>query len=68
MLYTVISEYDIFASKLIVPQYHDIKGGRVEYTVSGNNKIITSLFSTDPKLYLDKRYTPGQILDTNSKE
>ncbi len=63
MLYTIISEHDIFASEFSMPQFADIKGGRVEYKISGNNKIITSLFSTDPKMYLNKKYTPGQILD-----
>lgn len=63
MLYTVISPHDIFASEFTPSSHLDIKGGRVEYTRCGNNKIITSLFSTDPKLYLDKRYAPGQILD-----
>ncbi len=63
MLYTIISQHDIFASQFAPASYSDIKGGRIEYTVKGNNKIITSLFSTDPKMYLDKRYSPGQILD-----
>ncbi|MBQ8623406.1 MAG: hypothetical protein IJ424_03395 [Oscillospiraceae bacterium] len=63
MLYTVISPHDIFAKEFVPTQHLNINGGRVEYTLQGNNKIITSLFSTDPKLYLDKRYTPGRILD-----
>lgn len=63
MLYTVISQYDVCINGFALPQFVDVNGGKVEYTLQGNNKIITSLFSTDPKMYLNKKYTPGQILD-----
>lgn len=62
MLYTVISEYDIFTGGEQPGKYIDVSGGKVEYTVSGKNKLVKSLFSTDPKMYLDKRYIPGTKL------
>ena len=62
MLYTIISEYDIFTHGEKPPKFMDISRGKVEYTVSGKNKVVKSLFSTDPRLYLDKKYTPGTRL------
>ncbi|MCD7823365.1 MAG: YlzJ-like family protein [Oscillospiraceae bacterium] len=60
MLYTIISEYDIFTQSERPTQFMDIGNGKVEYTVSGKNKVVKSLFSTDPSMYLDKRYIPGK--------
>lgn len=62
MLYTIISEFDIFSSTEKPAEFQDILGGKVEYIRSGKNKVIKSLFSTDPKLYLDLRYSPGRKL------
>ncbi len=62
MLYTIISEYDIFARGEKPTQFVNIAGGKVEYTVSGKNKVIKSLFSTDPRMYLEDRYQPGRPL------
>lgn len=70
MLYTIISEYDIFTRGEPLSEYKDISpgnilSGKVEYTVSGKNKVIKSLFATDPRLYLDKRYTPGRKFNSH---
>lgn len=62
MLYTVVSEYDVFFPNAAKRNYADIKGGKVEYIAVGKNKKIVGLFSTDPALYLDKKYQPGKIL------
>lgn len=65
MLHTVVSSYDIFCdSKADGPviKIMNIPGGKIEYTVSGKNKVVKSLLSTDPRLYLDKRYIPGARL------
>ncbi len=59
MLYTVVSEYDIFYSRSPKRNYLDIKGGKLEYIVSGKNKTIVGLFSTDPAMYLNNSYRPG---------
>ena len=62
MLYTVVSEYDIFFSRSKARNYLDIKGGKLEYIGSGKNKKIVGLFSTNPALYLDRKYQPGKFL------
>ena len=64
MLYTVISEYDVFCSDSPKRNYTDISGGKIEYTVSGRNKKIVGLFSTDPAMYLCKDYQPGKRIQT----
>ncbi len=60
MLYTVISEYDIFFSGCGSRNYLEVKGGKLEYIGSGKNKRIVGLFSTDPAMYLRKDYQPGK--------
>ena len=62
MLYTVVSEYDIFLSESIKRNYADVSGGKLEYTGSGRNRKIVGLFSTDPKMYLCADYEPGKRL------
>ncbi len=62
MLYTIISEYDIFTKGEKPTRYMDIRNGKIEYTVSGKNKVVKSLFSTNPRMYLDERYLPGKRL------
>lgn len=64
MLYTVVSEYDIFLSGAGERKYLDVRGGKLEYTGSGRNRRIVSLFSTDPAMYLNKDYTPGRRIKT----
>ncbi len=62
MLYTVISEYDVFFPRCAKRLYADVKGGKVEYIAVGRNKKIVGLFSTNPALYLDRKYQPGKFL------
>lgn len=64
MLYTVVSEYDIFYNRSGGRKYLDVKGGKLEYIGSGRNKTVVGLFSTDPKLYLNKDYQPGKTIKT----
>ena len=64
MLYTVVSEYDIFLSGSKRRYYLDINGGKLEYTGQGRNRKIVGLFSTDPRLYLCKDYAPGKKIKT----
>ncbi len=69
MLYTIISEYDIFAQELCQSQtkWMDISGGKVEYTEENGEKIVRRLFSTDPKMYLLERYYPYSSAEQNIK-
>lgn len=68
MLYTIVSEYDVFCSRFAARKYLDIKGGKLEYTVCGGNKKIVGLFSTDPAMYLNKNYRPGRIIRQNGRK
>ena len=60
MLYTVVSEYDVFLSNACGRNYIDIDGGKLEYIGSGKNRKIVGLFSTDPAMYLKEDYRPGK--------
>ena len=64
MLYTVVSEYDVFLMNSPQRNYLDINGGMLEYIGSGKNRKIVGLFSTDPKMYLNAAYRPGQRIKT----
>ena len=62
MLYTVVSEYDVFMSNASKRNYMDIDGGKLEYIDFGKNRKIVGLFSTDPAMYLSKDYQPGRFI------
>ncbi len=62
MLYTVVSEYDIFCADSPKREYMDIEGGKLEYAGKGKNKKIVGLFSTDPAMYLKADYQPGRSI------
>lgn len=66
MLYTVVSEYDIFCQNAKSRTYMDIAGGKVEYIQSGRNRKIVGLFSTNPAMYLDNSLLPGRVIELNS--
>lgn len=67
-LYTIISEYDIMgineADYLVetkpIGGTNAIGGGYVETLVINGKPQVRRLISTDPSLYLDKRYQPGE--------
>lgn len=65
MLYTVVSEYDIFCSDASKRNYLDINGGKLEYIGFGRNRKIVGLFSTDPAMYLKSCYQPGRGIVTH---
>ena len=61
ILHSIISPYDIFYNSEQASRkhtYRQIKGGIVE--LDGDR--ITRLISTDPKMYLDRRYAPDAKL------
>ena len=39
-----------------------IEGGIAEGTETGHGFVLTRLISTDPRMYLDRRYQPGSVL------
>lgn len=68
MLYTVVSEYDIFCQNAKRRTYMDIAGGKVEYIQHGRNRKIVGLFSTDPAMYLDNSLLPGRVIRKDNKQ
>ncbi len=59
ILHTVISEDDIFradpAQKTV---FRRVNGGLVELEETPRGAVVNRLYSTDPAMYLDKRYLP----------
>lgn len=60
MLYTVLSEFDIFFEDYTPNETVDVSGKQIEYISLNKNKQITNLFSTNPAMYLNQRYMPGK--------
>ena len=59
IIHSIVSQNDIFCTNSIVqPSYENIKGGFVEINDTNGIKQINRLYSTNPYMYLDKRYTP----------
>ncbi len=58
-MYSIISQHDIYCEKFEPAKHIDISGKEIEYISYDGNKRITNLFSTNPAMYLDKRYQPG---------
>lgn len=57
ILHSIISPYDIFCNTDVQPEktaYKRIEGGIVEVA----DHRVRRLISTDPRLYLDRRYLP----------
>lgn len=57
MIHSVISEYDIFTKDSFNFKYK--ASDNAVLTLSPSDHIV-SVFSTDPKVYLDKRYLIGK--------
>ena len=58
MIHSIVSLSDIFYNEDDQPKppvYRKVRGGLVET----DGKRIRRLISTDPGMYLDKRYEPG---------
>ncbi len=59
ILHSIISMDDIFCRNSVnAPTYKEVDGGMLELECSGEESYIKRLYSTNPQLYLDKRYTP----------
>ena len=57
ILHSIVSLSDIFCNTDVqapAPEYRQINGGLIEV----ENGKVRRLISTDPRLYLDKRYFP----------
>lgn len=59
MIYSIVSENDIFlTNEVSQPVFEKINGGMIEINTTNGIKQIKRLYSTNPHLYLDKRYLP----------
>ncbi len=63
LIHSIISENDIFFTNSVsAPVYENINGGMLEIENSGGKRQVKRLYSTNPFLYLDKRYSPYSLL------
>lgn len=59
MIHSIISMDDIFFTENTVrTEYRPIDGGLLELNTVGGKKQIRRLHSTNPYLYLDRRFSP----------
>lgn len=59
MIHSIISMDDIFFTENTVrTEYRPIGGGLLELSTVDGKKQIRRLHSTDPYLYLDRRFSP----------
>ncbi|MCH5323701.1 MAG: hypothetical protein J1E39_00665 [Eubacterium sp.] len=59
ILHTIVSEGDIFYRQPEVKTvYRRVDGGLLELSGNGNEYVVNRLHSTNPAMYLDKRYYP----------
>lgn len=59
ILHSIIAMDDIFCKNSVnAPMYREIDGGFLEIESDDNGFQIKRLHSTNPSLYLDKRYQP----------
>ncbi len=59
ILHSIIAMDDIFCKNSVnAPMYQEIDGGMLELDYSEGIPQIKRLHSTNPHLYLDKRYAP----------
>lgn len=59
MIHSIISMDDIFFTENTVrTEYQPIGGGFLELNTVGGERRVCRLHSTDPYLYLNRRYSP----------
>jgi hypothetical protein len=60
VLHTIVSEYDVMCNQAenCVSKFKSVGGGIVEYSETEQGNRILRLFSTDPYMYLDEKYSP----------
>ena len=59
ILHSIIAMDDIFCKNSVnAPMYREIDGGFLEVEGDNDDYQVKRLYSTNPGLYLDKRYQP----------
>ncbi|MGN0617478.1 MAG: YlzJ-like family protein [Ruminiclostridium sp.] len=65
VIYSIVSPEDIFcngvSSTAPKREFHRIKGGLLETSEYNGVQLVSRLYSTNPALYLDKRYSPYSV-------
>lgn len=65
VIHSIVSPEDIFCNGVCSTapkrEYHRINGGLVETSEYNGVQLVSRLYSTNPALYLDKRYSPYSI-------
>ena len=63
LIHSIISENDIFFNDCCLqPTYMNVSGGILEIGEKNGVREIVRLHSTNPHMYLDKRYAPCNIV------
>ncbi len=59
ILHSIIAMDDIFCKNSVnAPMFKEVDGGVLEIEENSDGAYVKRLHSTDPRLYLEKRYTP----------
>lgn len=61
ILYSIIPPEQVFRQEHAPAEIRETDGGFVEGTAGNSGFIVSRLCATDPKMYLDERYSPGVI-------
>ncbi len=68
MIHSIISMDDIFFTENTVrTEYQPIGGGLLELNTVDGEKRVCRLHSTDPYLYLNRRYSPCAVFPAESR-
>lgn len=63
LIHSIVSESDIFFTDSIYPPvYENVTGGFLEIDNKNGMREVKRLHSTNPFLYLDKRYSPYSVI------
>ncbi len=63
LIHSIVSENDIFfTNRVNPPVYENVTGGFLEINNKNGVREVARLHSTNPYLYLDKRYSPYSII------
>ncbi len=66
ILHSIIAMDDIFCKNSVnAPMYKEVEGGILEIDTN-NESQIKRLFSTNPYMYLDNRYSPNAYINSNN--
>lgn len=63
LIHSIVSENDIFCTNSVSqPVFENINGGMLEIDSINGVRQVKRLYSTNPYLYLDSRYSPYSLI------